>query len=234
MKSSITIAVASAALSSACWSYDSPTAPTPVLPAGMVTVPVPVNITVTGVVYEVTAAGRQPLADVGIDMSHSFEVWPPEVWTDGDGRFVLPASASALEQKLVTYKEGYSQPCRQPVEQATAEHDIHLVSNDLLTRAGLPHPFPVIGTIVNVTVFEQHPHGRQAVSGATVTLDSSGGLGWAPAAQTRTGPDGGFVLCNVGATRGLDLWVVRDGYRDLVQTLPTTLPDALQIELRPR
>jgi hypothetical protein len=232
MKQSLTIAVAGAALSSACWAYDSPTAPTPALPAGMATVPE--VVTVTGVVYEVTAAGRRPLADVGIDMSHSFEIWPPEVWTDGEGRFVLRASASALEQKLVAYKEGYSQPCRRPVEQATAEHDIHLVRNDLLTRAGMPAPFPVVGTMVNGTVFEQHAHGRQPVSGAAVTLDTSGGLGWAPAAQTRTGPDGGFVLCNVGATRGVDLVVVRDGYRDLVQTLPTTLPDALQIELRPR
>jgi hypothetical protein len=226
MKQFITIALAGAALSSACWSYDSPTAPTAAAP--------PTGGGITGVVYEVTAAGRQPIADVGVDMSATYQVRPPQVSTDGAGRFVFPGSTPTLGQKLVAQKAGYSQPCRQPVENANADQDIHLVRDDLLSRTGMPSAFPVVGTVLSGTVFEQKSFGRQPVTGAAVTLDTSGGLGWAPSAQTRTGPDGRFALCNVGATGGSDLWVVLDGYVDVVRALPTTLPDTFQIELRPR
>lgn len=231
--------VALALLGTACGeTARTPSAPSrPLTAAGAAPSPSTPNSAVTGVVYEVTAAGRRPLGGVGIDMSAGYQSWPPQVTTDGDGRYTFPTVLPSLAlsgQKLIAEKAGYSQPCRVQVVPGIRDHDIHLVSNVTLATAGMPASFPIVPPVLNGAVFEQTPAGRQPIAGASIILDFTGGMGWAPSARTTTDPRGRYVLCNVevGTGFGLSALVAKEGYASAFVDATVRPPNSFDIELK--
>jgi len=188
------------------------------------------------VVYEVTAAGRRPLGGVGIDMSLEDESHLPQVTTDGDGRYTFPMlpSLALSGQKLIAVKAGYSQPCRVQVVPGIRNHDIHLVSNVTLATAGMPASFPIVPPVLSGAVFEQTPAGRQPIAGASIILDFSGGMDWAPSARTTTDPQGRYVLCNVEVRTGFGLsaLVAKEGYASAFVDVTVRPPNSFDFELK--
>ena len=215
------------ALAAACSeSRRMPSAPSPMPTASPVPLP---PSDVTGIVYEMTSAGARPLAGVGIDMSPEYQSWPPTVMTDAEGRYSVPGMGGG---KLVAEKTGYSQPCRVPV--TGREHDIYLVPNDFLSTAGMPASFPVVAPVLDGSVFEQTPEGRQPIAGASIILDFTGGDGWAPSARTTTDALGRYLLCNVVDINhlGIAALVSKAGYRGAILPVTVRPPGTFDIELR--
>ena len=164
-------------------------------PPSSATVPpaAPIN-NITGVVYDTTAAGRRPLPDVAIDISVEYQSWPPTITSDAEGRYRATGGGG---RKLVAQKTGYSQPCRVPILSTDRDQDVYLVSNDLLATTGVPASMPLVEPVLTGRVFERTAQGDQPVEGASVILDFTGGMGWAPSATTVTDALGRYLLCNV-------------------------------------
>jgi hypothetical protein len=98
--------------------------PTPQTPRPAGTGPDVANVTLSGVVYEVTAMGRVPIEGVRV-LLDSFHVFPaPEVVTDSRGFFsfrpvwVCPCAwapwVDAGTTSIWVDKDGYESPARQP------------------------------------------------------------------------------------------------------------------------
>jgi hypothetical protein len=215
-------ALAVVVLASGCSdSRRTPSTPSPLATAGspgVVAASSLPRVEVTGVVYEMTVQGPRPLPGVSLDMSVEYQSWPPRATTDADGRYSLgPATIAPAPQglKLIAEKAGYSQPCRTAVENQP-RHDIYLVSNDLLAASGMPASFSIVPPVLEGLVFEETPEGRQPIAGASVVLDFTGGMGWAPSARTTTNAEGRYVLCNVVDATGLGFaaLVGRTGYAE--------------------
>lgn len=189
---------------------------------------------VRGVVYEVDANGRRPLAGAGVDISPEFQSWPPSMFTDQDGRFTGGSADRTL--KIIATKAGYSQPCRVPVNPAVAEHEIHLVPNAHLANAGVPPSVPMTAPRMTGRVFERTPLGDEPVAGASVVIDFSGGDGWAPSATTVTDAGGRYAVCNVANASGLGLaaYVTKAGYAEAFVGVGLAAPATFDIELRRR
>jgi hypothetical protein len=82
-------------------------------------------------------------------------------------------------------------------------------------------------------VFEQTPHGQQPISGASVILDFTGGMGWAPSARTVSDARGHYVLCNVvDVGFGFYAFVTRPGYREAFVQVTVRAPGTFDIELQ--
>jgi len=169
-------------------------------------------------------------------MSVEYQSWPPQVTTDADGRYTLLNTAPTAGQKLIAEKAGYSQPCRVPVVPTSSAHDIHVVSNDTLSTAGLPASFPIVPPVLEGMVFEQTPAGQQPIAGASIILDFTGGMGWAPSARTTTDPQGRYMLCNVEDSTGLGLsaLVAKEGYARAFVDVTVRPPGNFDIEPKRR
>ena len=189
------------------------TFPSPVLTPGSNAASASPSGLLSGVVYEATPVGRQPLAGVGVDVSAEYQSWPPAVFTDAAGRYSV-AVAAGLSVKIIAEKPGYSQPCRVPVPRGVTEQDVYLVSDTTLAMSGIPSTMPMVPPILTGRVFERTPEGPRPISDAAVIGDFTGGEGWAPSATTRTDPDGRYSLCNVDSKvgGGLLLLVSKPGY----------------------
>ena len=76
---------------------------------------------------------------------------------------------------------------------------------------------PITGPVLTGRVFERTEAGDLPVSGAAITLDFTGGMGWAPSATTVSDATGHYLLCNVeDSTRlGLAVLVRKEGYGDI-------------------
>ena len=171
----------------------------------------PAMFDVTGVVYESTATGRRPLADVGIDISVEYQSWPARTTTGADGRYRWPGFAGG---KIIAEKPGYRQPCRVPVAPTDHDQDVYLVSSEILSTTGVPSSFPIIEPTLRGLVYERTPQGMQPIDGAQVVLDFTGGMGWAPSATTTTDAAGRYLLCNVVDSTGFGwyAYVSKPGY----------------------
>ena len=188
----------------------------PVAPsASIATPPQPTISAITGVVYESTANGRRPLVGVGIDISVEYQSWPAQTTSGSDGRYTWMGIPS--QHKLIAEKAGYSQPCRVPIVASEADQDVYLVSDETLSTTGVPSSLPIVQPTLNGRVFERTTTGVEPIAGASVVLDFTGGMGWAPSASTKTDTDGRYLLCNVvDSTRlGLYALVAKRGYRDV-------------------
>jgi hypothetical protein len=161
--------------------------------------------------------------------------------TDADGRFslagaapTLPTSSSGPYLKIIAIKHDYSQPCRVPVQDVQVDHEVYLVSNDLLSTRGTPSSMPIAGPVLTGRVFEHTSNGQQPVARASITLDFTGGDGWAPSATTITDAAGRYLLCNVvDATRlGIAASIRRDGYRDVFARVPLPSGGTFDFELQ--
>ena len=201
-------------LAAACGDSPGPAAapssvpPLPSSPAPMRT------IAVTGTVYESTASGRRPLANVDIDISVEYQSWPPTVRTDANGRYRRPNVIPGPPLKLVAEKEGYSQPCRVPIQVTEADQDVYLVSNQTLSSTGIPAAMPIVEPTLSGLIFERTADGIQPIAGASIVLDFTGGMGWAPSATTVSDPAGRYLLCNVvdSTSLGLNALVSKPGF----------------------
>jgi hypothetical protein len=207
----------------------SPIAPSEVRPASPVT---PVFSTLNGIVNEVSVDSRRPLASVGLDISVEYQSWPPSTFTDSEGRFTARNVGPGL--KIAATKTGYSQPCRVPVRAQTEPLDVYLVANELLSTTGIPSAMPITGPVLTGRVFERTGASELPVSGAFITLDFTGGMGWAPSATTVSDATGHYLLCNVEDSTGFGFaaLVRKEGYVDVFTNV--THLSAFDIELRRR
>ena len=207
----------------------SPMAPSEARPAPPF---VPVISTLNGIVYEAGAGSRRPLAAVGLDISVEYQSWPPSTFTDSEGRFT--ARNVGPDLKIAATKMGYSQPCRVAVRTPTEPHEVYLVADAVLSTTGIPAAMPVTGPVLTGRVFERTTAGELPVSGASITLDFTGGMGWAPSATTVSDATGHYLLCNVeDSTRfGFAVLVRKEGYGDIFTAV--TRLSAFDIELRRR
>jgi hypothetical protein len=193
------------------------------------------GVTVTGIVYEVTTDGRRPLADAGVDISPEYQSWPPTLVTDANGRFASSVVWGALRHlKIIASKPDYSQPCRVPVQDAQVDHEVYLVSNELLSATGAPSSMPTAAPVLTGRVFERASNGEQPVVRASITLDFTGGDGWAPSATTVTDAAGRYLLCNVVDATGLGVaaFVRKTGYRDAFVPVRVHTGGSFDVELQ--
>jgi hypothetical protein len=207
----------------------SPIAPSEVRSAPPI---IPVFSTLNGIVYEVSVDSRRPLASVGLDISVEYQSWPPSTFTDSEGRFT--AQNVGPDLKIAATKTGYSQPCRVAVRTPTEPHEVYLVANEVLATTGVPPAMPITGPVLTGRVFERTAAGEVPVSGAFITLDFTGGMGWAPSATTVSDAAGHYLLCNVvDSTRfGFAVLVRKEGYGDTFTGV--TRLSAFDIEVRRR
>ena len=210
-------------------SPSSPIAPSEVRPAPPV---MPVYSTLNGIVYDVSVNSRRPLASVGLDISVEYQSWPPSTFTDSEGRFTARNVGPGL--KIAATKTGYSQPCRVPVRTQTAPHEVYLVADEVLSTTGIPPDMPITGPVLTGRVFERTAAGELPVTGAFITLDFTGGMGWAPSATTVSDTTGSYLLCNVEDSTGFGFAVLvrKEGYLDVFTNV--TQLSAFDIELHRR
>jgi hypothetical protein len=218
-----------------CSDTRSPVTPTPLpIPTATPSTPVPLQ-PIRGIVYEVTAQGRHPLVGVGLDISVEYQSWPPVVFSGQDGRFTSQA-ANSPSLKIAATKATYSQPCRVQASGVDADHEIYLVSNDLLSTTGLPASYPISSPVLTGRIFERTPIGDQSIAGAAITLDFTGGMGWAPSATTVSDANGRYLLCNVENATGLGLsaLVSKTGYVDSFVDVGLNAPPTFDVMLTRR
>jgi hypothetical protein len=188
-----------------------------------------------GVVYEVTARGRRPLAGVRLDISPEYQSRVPITESNAEGQFTVELVPSD-GLKIVGIKSNYSQPCRVPVRTGVADYEVYLVSNDVLSTTGVPSSLPITAPVLTGRVFERTPAGEQPIAGASLVLDFSNGFGWSPGAGTVTDATGHYVLCNVvdstGFAVGATVWKL--GYDTAFLDLGSTPPPTLDVELSRR
>ena len=93
---------------------------------------------------------------------------------------------------------------------------------------------PVTGPVLSGRVFERTAAGALPVSGAFITLDFTGGMGWAPSATTVSDATGRYWLCNVedSTVLGLAVLVKKEGYGEIFTGVKSL--SAFDIELRRR
>ena len=83
-----------------------------------------------------------------------------------------------------------------PLRPGQADQDVYLVSDALLSTTGLPGSMPIVHPVLTGRVFHRTELGELPIAGASVVLDFSGGMGWAPSARTMTDASGRYLLCN--------------------------------------
>jgi hypothetical protein len=175
--------------------------------------------------------GRRALPDVPLDLSVEYQSWPPSLTTDANGRYTWLGNGSGL--KVVAQKAGYSQPCRVSLRPTTADQDLYVVANETLATSGVPASMPIVGPVLTGRVFERTSNGERPVSGATVILDFTGGMGWARSATTITDAAGRYLLCNVEDVGfGFYAFVSKPGYTEAFVHVNVKPLATFDIELR--
>ncbi len=232
MTSRLNVLAAVVLLATACGDTRPPVEPSP-NPSPPITPPPVGNLSVTGVVYESTGAGRRPLGDVAIDISVEYQSWPATIRTDADGRYVR--SFRAVRVRSSSLRRSQVQPAsRVPIADTNGDQDVYLVSNDTLSITGVPSSMPIAQPTLTGLVFERTPQGIEPVAGAHVVLDFTGGMGWAPSATTNTDAAGRYLLCNVVDITGFGLYalVSKPGYGQLYVPVPRASTGSFDVELR--
>jgi hypothetical protein len=178
---------------------DSPRAPTqPPQPPDQVPDSPPVkSFTVSGVVFEHTATGRRPAAEVAVRVL-SDDNYGVTTTTDADGRYV--ASVRDTRVSIAPEEsEAYMSPCPSGTNwlvDANRTIDVDIVSKAVLLTTGVPDSYPrtsiyVAGTIVEATADRPRP-----VTGALVAL------GYEPVhSTTLTDALGRYVVCTAPPVR---------------------------------
>ena len=191
--------------------YVGPQTPTP-------TTPNQSWVTVSGVVFDHTADGAHPRANVLLLV----RAWQSnvfmEVISDSMGRYSLSGVPAGGISIAAAGGSGYYAPCPAgwDVVQSNRVFDVHVVSATLLSTAGAPADMPVGGSIwVSGVVFERTPQGRQPIAGATVNLEGDGDS--PTGSTTLTDAAGRYLVCpplpSTGTDQYASLHVSREGYR---------------------
>ena len=223
-------------LANACGERDRSVAPLPSAPTSPSPPPVPAPTgpyKLSGTVYESTPDGRRHLRGVPLDISAEWESRSPRVSSDAEGRYETSAPLGS-ELKVAAEFPGYSQPCRAgAVLSADTTLDVYLVPNRILATSGIPDLMPIIGPTASGRVVERTPEGLRPVAEATVVIDFSGGMGWAPSATTVSDGSGRFLLCGVVNTTGFGhyIFVAKPGFQQYYEPINLARSSTYEIEL---
>ena len=196
----------------------STTSPSSVSPPSTPKVPSPSSVTLSGVVFDHTANGQVPRANVPL-LVHAWyaNVFMP-VTSDANGRYRLsdvpvgPISIASAD------KSGYYTPCPAgwDVVKSDQVFDVHVVSASVLSTTGLPAFTPDGAIWVSGIVFERGLQGERPIAGATVTLGGNPNDSRV-AATTLTDAAGRYLICPPVPSTGTDTYesvqVSRDGYQ---------------------
>lgn len=196
-----------------------PTAPTetPLPPAATSpTGPAPASAwTVSGTLWLHGPSGRTPARGGHVfgwlEFDRSGRTTGP-IPLDGEGRFSLSVSRGVSRLRLSRGASGH-QPCAVTLV-PTGDHevDVHAVTDFAQLGANLPAELQAQSPTLSGQVYELTPGGgREPVPNAWVWLDGLHGMGLL-AADTRSGPDGRYVLCAIPRLPGLVLQVAAGGF----------------------
>lgn len=184
--------------------------------------------TVSGVLTELTASGRRPLAgaQVWLWIQLDTEGWrfAPAV-TDSSGFYYflgVPDGSVGLEAFTVRF----DQPCAA----VATTHSVNTTLNiDVVSRAS---PLPALASgspTLTGTVYETTASGRLPVAGAVVSYT----WWWeAGTATTSTDAAGRYALCNLPFGTNQDLYVDKDGYDMIDQVITLSGSSVLDLELK--
>jgi hypothetical protein len=209
-------------------------APTPPTTASSMAPPSPSvssPFTLSGVVYRTTTDGRRPFPGVSIDVSPFYQFGIRQTTTDADGRYTVGIS-SGESAKLLTLRNGYSQPCSALTNTAGNGLDLDVVPDETLSTTGVPSAMPIRQPTLSGLVFELTPNGSRPVPGASVLGDFSGGMGNGTGAITWSDAAGRYLLCGVvDAGWGVSILASKVGYGSAFLSPDVRVTRVLDIEL---
>jgi Bacterial Ig-like domain len=197
---------------------------------------------VSGVVFERTATGTTPLANV--------QIWTWVQYSNGNGYSHYAATSDATGHYRVdglpntgdglpnatiylqTDLEGYDEPCSSTLNLNGSNPTVNL---EMVSKS---HPLPELATsLPSITgvVYEMTPNGRKPIAGAWVEYDPMGGMGLIEATTT-TDENGRYAICNLAS---LPPWpsnvaAGKTGYQWVSQDLHLAGAMQLDFELKPQ
>jgi hypothetical protein len=184
--------------------------------------PAPAPPRILGQVFEITAAGRVPAANISLVMTVITGNCPARICSsrvhrfDGitsgaDGRYEFsslpPDSTRAFVSALTA---GYYQTCGAAailLPSVDTRLDLEITSSSNPRSSPSPTPLLLIGQ-----VFEMTPSGRVGIGHALVGLEYP--FSDMPFFQVEADSDGRYVLCGVPASQQVAVWAWADGYDD--------------------
>ena len=229
------VAVSAAFLSitflGACSESPTPSPPSPTSPSGP-----PLTIgwdvfTVSGVAYEHTAAGIQPLAGLPLRVQGYRDRQTPvtiDVVTDAAGRYDVPGLAREYVLVGARAQDAYLSPCSVRLWLWNDDpKNVHVVSRAYLLGAGTPRSMPPLSRLdgyPNVEVLsgfvtERTPDGVRPVAEASVEHLYGDGQSGDPTGFTVTNANGFYVLCGYDDDYGQAVRVRKAGYRTGIQSI---------------
>jgi len=192
------------------------------------------QFTLSGVVYEHTAAGVRPLAGVPLDISQPGTSHRARLTSTAEGRYQVPNLPPGAV-KVNAESGDHVQPCRAAITlTGDSSLDVHVVPVEAVRAAGIPLSFSGLQPTLSGRVLERTPEGVRSVPDATLVLDFSGGDGWDPGARSISDSSGRFFFCNIaaGAESGLGLSAEKEGYRSAYVSVGRPVgPTTLDVEL---
>jgi hypothetical protein len=219
------------------WPAPSPTpAPGPPAPGS--------SITVSGTVFEYTAAGPRPLPNVSL-LVHPYPLEQGflKATSDAAGRYSVSGIRSGIAVSIAPeLGSGYYAPCPNGSDTITSDRtiDVHVVSAAVVSTAGAPSTVPRLGSIwVSGTVMERTPNGMRPISGASVNLAGNDENDPRLGSNTLTDAMGRYLLCPAIPGTGTDTYamirVQRDGYQPALRAAFLGWDyDGIDVELVPK
>ena len=171
----------------------------------------------SGVVYEHTPSGPQPLANVKL------RVWVRAsilmtVSSDASGRYELTGVPGSHELYIEPAPEsGFFSPCPAGSNWLRTDEviDVHVVSGAVLSSSGTPRTMPRSEIWTSGVVFESTSLGRRPVAGARVDFAGDGSEG-GKTSSTLTDQRGAYLVCTappgVGTDSRIPVRASRAGY----------------------
>jgi hypothetical protein len=197
--------------------------------------------TVSGVAYEHTAGGIQPLGNLPLrvdGMRDGYAHVTIDVVTDADGRYEVPG----LEREFVMVgarpQHAYLSPCSSRLWLRNDDAvNVHVVSRAVLLATGTPQSMPPLSKLagyplvgaVSGFVTESTPGGVRPVAEASVEHLYGDGRSGNPTGFTLTNADGYYVLCGYWDDYGQAVRVSKDGYRTAIQSIGASWLNDFQV-----
>ena len=189
---------------------------------------------VSGVVFERTATGTTPLANVQIwawvEYANGSGYSRGAATSDATGHFVVNGLPNATIY-LQTGLDGYDEPCSSTLylNGPAATVNLEMVSKS--------HPLPDLATTlpsITGVVYEMTPNGRKPIAGAWIDYDPMGGMGLIEATTT-TDENGRYAICNLATLPPWppDIAAGKTGYQWVDQTVNIAGAMQVDFELKP-
>lgn len=206
----------------------SPSSPTPTSPS--VPGPLPV-FTVSGVAYEHTPAGIQPLAGLPLRVHGYRDLQTPvtvDVVTDAAGRYEVPGLVREYVLVGARPQDSYLSPCSVRLWLWNDDpKNVHVVSRAYLLAAGTPRSMPPLSRldgypsvqVLSGFVTERTSDGVRPVAEASVEHLYGDGQSGDPTGFTVTNANGFYVLCGYDDDYGQAVRVRKKGYRTGIQSI---------------